>query len=416
MATPVATETEAQAAQQQMLAQFEANQEILDSTLWKWSVFGTTAGTSFPAFALNTSYTFQLLNSSGYLDALRIWLINVPVEVGTAGSIGLNQGSIWALLGSLQVRLGQYVYQIRAGFIPLVLSTFRKYGQPYNYPGLSTYPYSSGLFGSVNGSSVSTSIQTAAGTNTITGYLEIPMVWLESVKDPDGIMPTLSNAGVTVMFTTGQALAGADAATFPFYVATAGGTATLGTGGTVLVEGHMATFKTVYETEALPPFTAGVGYQLIENTVNLDTSTDFFATFQGQSTNVKLVKSIVVVNDIGAVAGQFGDPTQIQRLELWYDSQTRATENEQMNNPPNSFIMNFMVDQRKKFGDLPPNVFVFDWSAGTDPEYPNSYGYLDLTLFKNAGIMISRNGSWQTGAQLTFCNLYLNPTLYKASL
>lgn len=413
--------TNAQAALEQ---QFLHNQTVLENTLWKWAIFGTSGGTSYPSFALNTAYEFELLHSSAYMDKIRIWLLDVPIEVTTTtesgSAINLNMAGLWAILGTLQVKLGQHVYQIRAGMIPLILSTFQKKGEPYNYPGINTYSYSSRLFGSVNGSTSSTSVQTASGTNTITGYLDIPMVLLEMVKDPDGIMPTLSNAGVVVNFTTVSSLTGTDALRYPFY-SVAGATASVGTNssggtGTVVVMGHLATFKTVTSTASLPVFNAGVGYQIIENSQTIDTQTDFFSTFQGQSTNVKLVKSILIVNNPGEVAGQFGDPTNIQKLDLMYDEQNVAQESGFRNNPDGTFIRNFLVDQRQRFGDLPPNMFVFDWSAGTDAEYPNSYGYLDLSLFKNAGTMITRSNAWQSGAQVIYGNVYLNPTLYIATL
>jgi len=409
--------------QQQLQQIYAHNQAVLTNTQWKWVRFGTTAGTNEPAFALGQSYEFVLTNTSAFLDKLRVWFLNVPIEVTlstqSGSAAGENAGTIWAALGTIQVKLGQHVYQLRAGLIPLVLSTFQKRGYRWYDPGQRSYAYSPALYGSVNGSTSTNGVSTAAGTNVFTGYLDIPLAALEMVRDPDGVMPTLSNAGVSVAFTTVNQLAGTDALRYPFY-AVNGATVTLGqnaqgTTGSIVVMGHVATYKTVFQTEALPSFIAGVGYQLIENAQSLDTTTDFFATFQGQSTNVKLVKSLVVVNNPGQLTGQFSDPTTITKLDLMYDKENYVTENGERNNPPGQPILNFMADQRELYGDLPPGVFVFDWSAGTDPEYPNNYGYLDLTLFKNAGILLSSSVSaWEPGAQVVFANMYLNPTLYTA--
>lgn len=417
------------AAQQKLAAAFAHNAAVLDQTLWKWIPFGTTAGTSQPAFALNQSYSFGLSKTSTYLDKIRIFLANVPITVtegtGTSPAALLTSGGLWSVLGTLHVALGRDVYRVRAGLLPLLLSTFQKFGRTYHYPGMFSYPYSSLLYGSTNGSTTSTDILTGAGTNVVSGYLDVPMTLLEAVKDPDGIMPTLSEAGVSVTFTTQPTLtpptgAVADALSYPF-VTTGGTTVALGTNasgntGSIFVMAHAALFKTVTSTAALPPFEAGVGFQVLEQTQTPDTPTNFFATFQGQSSNVKLVKSVLVLNNPGEVTAAFGDPTQITTLDLMYDASEEAVPDSSTNNPPDSFVMNRLIDQRARYGDLPANVFVFDFASGTDAEYPNDYNFLDLSLFKNAGVRINRKNAWQAGAQAVFCNMYLNPTLYNAAL
>lgn len=422
----VATTT-AEEVRQQLAQESAHNAAIFDTTLWQWEPLGTNTGTKTPQWALEQTLQFSLENASGFIRRFRIWLqqlqINVSEGTGTNPNVIENRGGIWSILGRLRLALGNDVYRVRASAIPLIALTFQKRGLPFHYTGDTTYNYSSSLYGSVNGSTVSNGVLTDAGTNVFTGYLDIPTTLLEKVKDADGIMPTLSTAGVSLSLEIPNAISGADAYAFPFN--SEGGSTvsivppTTSQQNVVAVFAEMARFKSMVGTANLPQFIAGPAFVIEENTYALQSTDESFFTFQGQSANSSLVKSIVVIRSPGETYGEFANNDSLQRLELMYDRTQRAVSWTQTNNPNGNEVPlpMFFIAQREKYGDLPPGVLVFDFASGTDPSYPNSHDYIDLDVFKNAGINIQyspASGSLEPNSQLTFINIYLNPTFYVA--
>ncbi|MHB1701493.1 MAG: hypothetical protein ACYCSN_15445 [Acidobacteriaceae bacterium] len=421
-----ATQTAAQQAQAQLLANAAHNAQVLQQTQWDWVPFGSNSNTTTPGFALSTPYTFTLQNTSAYLDGIRIWLNDIDIDVTiTSGAVTPTTAGIWAMLGTLQVALGNNVYQVNAAAIPLLMASWQKRGNPFNYAGQTTYAFSAGLYGSVNGSTSTVGAPSyAAGHNFFTGYLDVPFAMLEMVYDGDGIMPSLSNAGISVKFTTNASFGGAtgaaadayrNAAYIPSTVTVAlGTTSSYGASGQISVWGHVATQTDVMSTSALPPFIVGPAFLVQENATTIAGSTSAFYPFQGQSAQTKLVKAMVIVNNPGEVAGYFCNNDNMVELSLMYDGSKKAVESTVAENP--FAIANWLVDQRKLYGDQPPGVFFFDWSAGTDPEYPNDYGYLDLTVYKNAGVKVQYSGTLGTNPQVIIVPVYLNPTLYEAQI
>lgn len=403
--------TAAQQDENQLLQNAIHNASILQDSERKWLQLTSNQGGTSPNFALSETFSFYLQNTSAYIDMFRVWLKDVQlVYTPSTGSIVANRGGIWSILGNLRIALGNHVYKVRAAAIPLLLSTIMKHGWRWHDPGNETYNYSYELYGSDNGGTISQDVQYTSGTNVFTGYLDIPVAFLQMVKDADGIMPTLSNSGVSVEFTSVAALSGTDAYRYPANV-TAPATLTLGT-GVVEVFARVLTQTTVFTTTPLAAPIAGPAFVYEENPYNLQSTAPTFYTFQGQSAESKLVKAIIIVNNPGEVAGEFSTATAVSELDLYYDASKEVWRSSTAENPFS--VANFLADQRAKYGDLPPGVFVFDWSAGTDPEYPNNHGYLDLNIYKNAGFRLTYGNAIQTGAQVIVLPLFLNPTLYEA--
>ena len=399
--------------QNQLLQNAIHNASILQDSERKYLQLTSNQGGTSPNLALGESYSFYLQNTSAYIDMFRIWFYDVEVVyTPNAGSVQTNRGGIWTILGNLRIALGNHVYKVRASAIPLLLSTIQKHGWRWHDPGNETYNYSYELYGSSNGGTTSQDMQYTSGTNTFTGYLDIPVAFLQMVKDADGLMPTLSNSGVSVEFTTISALAGADAYRYPANVS-GGATLALGaTPGVVEVYARVLTQTTVFTTTPLAAPIAGPAFVFEENPYNLQSTAPTFYTFQGQSAESKLVKAIIIINNPGEVAGEFSTATAVSEFDLYYDASKETWRNATAENPFS--IANFLADQRAAYGDLPPGVLVLDWSRGTDAEYPNNHGYLDLNTYKNAGFRLTYGNAPQTGAQVIVLPFFLNPTLYEA--
>jgi hypothetical protein len=186
----------------------------------------------------------------------------------------------------------------------------------------------------------------------------------------------------------------------------------------VQVYAEMAKFRDMVSTAPLPEFIAGPAFVVQENTYPILNTEENFYAFQGQTANLTLVKSIVVIRSPGEVYGEFANNASIERIRLMYDKTQEAVSWTQENNPSGNSLPlpMFFVDQRQRYGDLPPGVLVFDFASGTDAEYPNAHNYIDLETFKNAGIALqySPASGLQSESQVTFINVYLNPTFYTA--
>lgn len=414
MAGVVATSTSPEEVAAQNAQQ---NDFTLLHTLFDWVQLGNAlSSANKPTYALQSNYKFTLPNSSGYIDRFRIWIQDLDINVATAAA-SLNRGGFAALLGLLEVKLGNHIYRVKSTAVDLLAQTFSRQGRNPRYSGAhqggATPAYSYLLSGSANGSTSSESFQTALGDNIWNGYLEIPMAMLEMVGDSEGIAPTLSQAPFEVSWTTPASLQSADAYEAPIQ---SGGTAvvTLGTTTTsaISVWAHMAKLRTVFSNQALPAFVVGSGFRFEEVSVPFLQSPSFY-TFQGQSGFNTLVKSIAVIDNPGELAGEFSNaPTNLLQWDLMYDRDNDAYTSSAKNNPTS--VYNWLVDQRRAIGDQPPGVFVFDWSRGTNADYPNSHGYLDLTTFRNAGVYATYNVAPASTATIKFLNVYLDDKLYTA--
>lgn len=396
------------------LAQISAqNSAIMLLSEYKWIQFANDlASTTKPSYATNTPYSFTLANTTGYLDAIRIFIQNLKIDnsnTTTAGSLNIH--GFHQLLGSLTVSLGNKVYSLQAGAIPLIESTFSRDGKPSGYPGLTTQTYSTVLY------DAPASIP-ASGSATYTGYINIPLALLRMVGDPDGIAPTLSNTGFTVQFVTPTNLQGSDPLQSPF--GTAGTLAVDGTdNGVITVWGHMLRQNTVMDSLPLPPPVVGAGFYIQEVTAELLQGPSFYP-FQGQQAEMALVKSVAVIDNPGDVSSSVGysNPANVLAIDLMYDQATEVTKYGPVENPyftggPGG-LSNFLVDQRERYGDLPPGVYVFDWSAGTNASYPNRYKYANLNQFSRMGLRVSLAAAPAAGASLRYYNIYLKENLYVA--
>ena len=419
MATAPANPTSAQ-VQASMQKIYLKNEALMKHTNWEWQLFSSKAGGYGATIALNTPYTFYFENATFYTKGLRLKVNNMKVDFATTtasgSAVGVNAGGLLAFLGTLRVKLGNDIYRVRASAIPLLVQTFMKNGFGYPFRGNTTRSYSYQLSGSSQGSSTSSNaVITSAGTTTINWYVDIPLAMLQSVYDPDGIAPTLSRAGLEVSFTTGNSLTGDDATLYPFY-STSGGTATLASSspGTFSVSMLTATQNEVMSNKALPPFEVSSGFVVEENVYPLTATQRQFFTFQGQASNLWLTKSIVVINNPGQVAGAYSQNADLSYLALRYNKSKDIVVWNSENMSPGSPVPldMFFIDQGEMYGDLPDGVLVFDWMAGTDPEYPNRHGYFDIGALRDAGIAFSTNATLKTGAEICFYNIYLVPDLY----
>lgn len=398
-----------QAAQ---LAKIRAqNQAVLAATEWVPVQFANSLGSgAYPAYASNTRYVFTLANTSGFLRSIRIWLQNVTFANSSTTAAGtLNRNGFYQLLGSLIVRLGNKLYSVPGGALPLLWQTYSGRGDLASFRGNQSYGYSSNLFSA--GSSVA-----ASGSTAYTGYIDIPLAALKMVYDPDGIGPTLANTGMQVEFTTPATLQGTDPFQNPF--GTAGVLALSSTApGTISVWGSMARQVTVSSNGALPPFVVGSAF-VYEDVPQQFLQASTFYTFQGQESALILVKSIVVIDSPGELAGEYSDPKNLATMDLMYDATTSVYDSGDAQNPywngTVGGLSNWMVNQGRAIGDQPPGVYVFDFGRGTDPEYPNSNRYFNLEQFTKAGLQIKYGVAPATGAQIHFLNQYLVPDFYKA--
>lgn len=399
-------------AQAQQLARVRAiNQAVLLTSQKEWVQLANSLGSAAsPNYALNTLFRFTLANTSAYLDKIRIWLHSVKVDNGSTTTAGaLNRNGFYTLIGSLIVRLGNHVYRVPGGALPLLFQTFRRRGDLASFRGNQSYSnYDTDLFDAPY--SVA-----ASGNSSYTGYIDIPMAMLAMVGDPDGIMPTLSNAGVQVEFTTPSSFQGADAMVYPFGTA---GTLTLdSTPGTIDVWAHVYKQITVTNTGALPPFTVGPAF-VYESVPLPFYQAQTFYPFQGQQSNLILVKSIAVIDSPGDVTGEYSSASDLLKMDLMYDATTPVFESGNAQNPlinsTDGGLMNQLVDQGQAIGDQPSGVYVFDFGRGTNADYPNSQAYLNLEKFSRAGLRITYGTAPATGAQLYLLNVYLRPNFYEA--
>ena len=399
-------------AQAQQLARVRAiNQAVLLTSQKEWVQLANSLGSAAsPNYALNTLFRFTLANTSAYLDKIRIWLHSVKVDNGSTTTAGaLNRNGFYTLIGSLIVRLGNHVYRVPGGALPLLFQTFRRRGDLASFRGNQSYSnYDTDLFDAPSSVAVSSN-------SSYTGYIDIPMAMLAMVGDPDGIMPTLSNAGVQVEFTTPSSFQGADAMVYPFGTA---GTLTLdSTPGTIDVWAHVYKQITVTNTGALPPFTVGPAF-VYESVPLPFYQAQTFYPFQGQQSNLILVKSIAVIDSPGDVTGEYSSASDLLKMDLMYDATTPVFESGNAQNPlissTDGGLMNQLVDQGQAIGDQPSGVYVFDFGRGTNADYPNSQAYLDLEKFSRAGLRITYGTAPATGAQLYLLNVYLRPNFYEA--
>lgn len=401
---------------------YQRNQAIMKRTNWQWQSFAAQGGGTISPIDTQQSYKFNLLNETFYLKKLRLWFINMQVDIATtttAGSaIGVNAFGLYAFLGTLRVTLGNDIYRIRAGAIPLIMQTFMKNGHGYPYRGDTVREYSASLNGSTQGTTVAAgSIITSAGTTTINSYLDIIFAYLEKVFDPEGIVPTLSRAGVQVSFTTQESLTGADATAYPFYAANGATIALSATPGYFAVQALAATQNEVMSNKALAPFDVSSGFVIEENIYPLVAQKRQFFTFQGQSSNLWLVKTIMCINNPGEVPGGLSKAENLTYLALRYNKSKDIVVWDDENNSQGAPIplANFLVDQGDAYGDLTSGVYVFDWASGTDPEYPNRHGYFDLGALRDGGISLSytpASGALEPEAEVQFYNMYLVPDLF----
>ena len=202
--------------EQQQLQQIAAhNTAILESTQWQpIQLANSLSASNSPSYALGTLFRFNLANTSAYIRSITIWLRNVTITNSNTTTAGaLNRNGFYQLLGSLVVRLGNHVYRVPAGAIPLLWQTYSKRGDLASFRGnqTSNYAYATNLFSA--GSSIA-----ASGSTAYTGYIEIPLAVLEMDKDGDGMAPTLANTGMEVEFTTpaSGSLQGTDPFVSPF--------------------------------------------------------------------------------------------------------------------------------------------------------------------------------------------------------
>ncbi len=410
----VATVQTPQITQQEAarLAQIQAqNQAVLLTSQKEWVQLANSLGSAAsPSYAMNTLYRFTLANTSAYLDKIRIWLHSVKVYNSSTTTAGaLNRNGFYQLLGQLIIRLGNHVYRVPGGALPLLYQTFRRRGDLASFRGNQTYSdYSSSLFAAA--SSVA-----ASGNSTYTGYIDIPMAMLAMVGDPDGVMPTLSNAGVQVEFTSPSSLQGADCMIYPF--GTAGTLALDSTAGTIDVWAHVYKQIDVSDTGALPPFIVGPAFVFEDVPLPFYEAQTFYP-FQGQQSNLILVKSIVVIDSPGELANEYSDAVNLEKMDLMYDATTPVFESGNAQNPllasTTGGLMNQLVDQGEAIGDQPPGVYVYDFARGTNADYPNSQAYLNLEKFSRAGVRITYGAAPKTGAQLHLLNVYLRPNFYEA--
>lgn len=402
------------------------NQAIMKRTNWQWETFSTQGGGTVSPIALSQPYKFTLLNETFYIKKLRMHWINFQYTVTTStasgSAVGVNAFGLSAFLNVLRVQLGNDIYRIRAGAIPILLQTFGKYGLGYPFRGINSQAYSYMLSGSSQGTTTANnSLITAAGSTTANWYLDIPFAYLEKVYDPEGIVPSLSRAGVQVSFTTMESLAGDDATAYPFYEAN-GATISLGDAngnnpGYFAVEALTATQNEVMSNKALAPFEVSSGFVIEENIYPLTAKNRQFFTFQGQASNLWLVKSIMVINNPGEVAGEAANNANLTYMALRYNKSKDIVVWDSENSPQNAPIplTELFIDQGETYGDLPPGVVVFDWASGTDPEYPNRHGYFDLGALRDGGVSLSYNpssGTLSPDAEVQFYNMYLVPDLF----
>jgi hypothetical protein len=210
-------------------------------------------------------------------------------------------------------------------------------------------------------------------------------------------------------------LQGDDCLVYPF--GTAGTLAVDGTdNGSITVYARMMRQITVADTGALPPPVVGPAFVYEDVPVNFNEAETFYP-FQGQQSNLYLAKSIVVIDSPGEVTGEYSNPTNLIELDLMYDANTPVVECRAAQNPSISTYgpMNFLIDQRQRYGDLPPGVFVFDFISGTNSMYPNSNVLANLTKFSRMGVRIQYGTAPQTGAKLHLCNLYVRPDFFQAT-
>lgn len=413
----------------------QQNSMNLLQSRYEWAQMGNNLGTgSYVTYALNTNFSFSLSNTSSFIRRIRIWLHGIDINVATADMDGLNRGGIMTLLGkSLEVTLGGHVYRISAFGLGLLRQTFSRHGHGPWYAGAyadngysSGYDYTPSLSGSKLATAVSTGFSYNIGDNLWQAYIDIDLALLRMVGDADGMAPTLSQSSLTVKFTTPSALSGSDATLYPLQ---SGGTgvATLGTAGPnsgpglVSVWAEVPNLRVPFATDALPPFQVGPGFRVEEVDVAFVADRTFYK-FQGDSANKTLVKSIIVINNPGELAGEFSNAAvNLTKFNLQYDSQ-KVLELHNSNTDPTNYntfsvdaqLKNLMVDQRQAIGDQPNGVYVIDFSRGTNADYPNSEGYLDLETFQNAGVEMEYGGTIESGAQVKMFNVYLDESLYTA--
>ena len=407
MGSPTLSQAEAQKLKDIM----QQNSAIMRSTQWQWVQLANNLSNSANAtYATGTSYSWTLANSTGYVRGIRVWVIGLQIDNASTTTAGtLNRNGFYQMLGQVVVRLGNHLYRVPGGAIPLLAQTFSRDGFLASYPGNQTYGYSSNLF--------DTPATVAISSNaTYTGYVDIPLALLEMVGDSDGITPTLSNTGLTVEFTTPSALQGADCMAYPFGT---GGTLTVdGTkNGTILVYASMARQLTVADTGALPPFVVGPAF-IYEDVPVAFVEAETFYPFQGQQSNLLLAKSIVVIDSPGELANEYSNPVNVLEMDLMYDANTPVFENRAAQNPLSSTygLMNQLVDQRKAIGDQPSGVYVFDFIRGTNANYPNSTVLADLEKFSRMGVRINYAVAPQSGSQLHLLNVYVRPDFFQAAI
>ncbi|MHB1669086.1 hypothetical protein [Thiomonas sp.] len=399
-------------AEQQKLAAIEMqNSAVLLKTQWQWAQMANDlASTASPAYATSTAYRFTLANSSAFVKMIRVWIRGLQIDNASAGTAGTpNRNGFFNLLGQFTVRLGNHIYSVPSGAIPLLWQTFSRNGRLADYRGRQSFGYSSTL------SNFPTTVAVSSNA-TYTGYVDVPLALLEKVGDADGVAPTLSNTGLQVSFTTPDALQGADALLYPFQT---GGTLTVdGTNsGAITVWALIARQITVSDTGSLPPFVVGPAFIFEDVPLTFQQATTFYP-FQGQQANLVLLKSILVIDSPGELAGEFSDPKNLQDISLMYDANTPVVESREAENPNIGTVgpTNFLVDQGKAIGDQPPGVYVFDFSRGTNADYPNSTEYADLQKFSRMGVRLKYAVAPQAGAQLHLLNVYLRPNFYEATV
>lgn len=428
----MATQSAAQA--QQMLAEEQVNNLIIETSLKQYARMEciSTPGQTW-TYALDTpGVTFQLKSASRSIDHLLVWFNQIPISVtvGTAAGAVKTQGhALAALLGQLEVRLGNTIYGVRASLIPIIARTFESYGTTAHYAGrraeTAGWSYSDALYGSVNGSTTTDDLQTGTGTNTWSGFLKIPMAWLIPINDSLGVSPSLSGSPLTLMFSTPSALAGSDPAVYPVYATGTGAASLGGSTGKIEVFCHFLTGLTPSGSSPTTPDgivgtpTFGAGIEIRERVVDLPNGValeDYFQKFQEGTGQKELLKSIWILDNPGEVAGQFAKNENFTRADLMYDSESVAVEYSKINNPSSfGWIVNKFYEQRQMYGDLEPGVLVYDFLSGTDPRYPNNFkAHFNLLQKPDAGVRISYTGTMQTGAKLRIVNLYGRTNLYTA--
>ncbi len=80
------------------------------------------------------------------------------------------------------------------------------------------------------------------------------------------------------------------------------------------------------------------------------------------------------------------------------------------------YILDWLLDQRAKYGNLPDGVLVFDWSVGSDASRPDGMIFPDLAAFTTFGVQLEFDPSQitlGTNAYISFFCVFMVGDFYK---